>query len=46
MVAGGVVQPVIDEVLPLERLNEGIERLESGLVTGRLVFQVGAQVRA
>ncbi len=40
MVAAGAVQPVIDEVLPLERLNEGVERLEAGQVTGRLVFQV------
>ena len=42
MVADGAVSPVIDEVLPLERLNEGIERLESGQVTGRLVFQVSS----
>lgn len=40
MVADGVVRPVIDEVLPLERLNEGVERLEAGQVKGRLVFQV------
>lgn len=40
MVAHGTVRPVIDEVLPLERLNEGIERLEAGQVKGRLVFQV------
>jgi 2-desacetyl-2-hydroxyethyl bacteriochlorophyllide A dehydrogenase len=40
MVADGTVRPVIDEVLPLERLNEGVERLESGRVVGRLVFQV------
>ncbi len=40
MVAAGTVRPVIDEVLPLERLNEGIERLEAGQVRGRLVFQV------
>jgi alcohol dehydrogenase len=41
MVADGVVSPVIGEVLPLERLNEGIDLLESGRVTGRLVFQIG-----
>jgi alcohol dehydrogenase len=40
MVADGVVSPVIDSVLPLQRLNEAIERLESGRVTGRLVLEV------
>jgi 2-desacetyl-2-hydroxyethyl bacteriochlorophyllide A dehydrogenase len=38
MVADGLVTPVIDEVLPLERVNEAIERLEAGKVSGRLVM--------
>ncbi len=42
MVADGLVTPVIDEVLPLEQLNEAIERLEAGRVNGRLVLGVAA----
>ena len=42
LVADGIVTPVIDEVLPLERLNEAVERLEAGRVTGRLVLAVHA----
>lgn len=42
MVADHLVEPVIDEVLPLERLNEAVERLEAGAVTGRLVLDVRA----
>lgn len=40
MVARGVVAPVIDDVLPLERVNEAMERLEAGRVMGRLVLEV------
>lgn len=40
LVADGLVTPVIDEVLPLERLNDAVERLEAGRVTGRLVLSV------
>jgi 2-desacetyl-2-hydroxyethyl bacteriochlorophyllide A dehydrogenase len=40
MVAEGLVSPVIDEVLPLERVNEAIERLEAGKVSGRLVMSM------
>jgi 2-desacetyl-2-hydroxyethyl bacteriochlorophyllide A dehydrogenase len=43
MVADGVVQPVIDEVLPLEELNQAVERLEAGRVKGRLVLRVRDQ---
>ena len=40
LVVDGLVSPVVDEVLPLERLNDAIERLEAGQVTGRLVLSV------
>jgi hypothetical protein len=33
---------MIDEVLPLERLNEGIDRLQPGQVRGPVVLQVHA----
>jgi 2-desacetyl-2-hydroxyethyl bacteriochlorophyllide A dehydrogenase len=36
----GKVQPVIDDVLPLEAANEALERLERGEVTGRTVLRV------
>ncbi|MGH7877457.1 MAG: hypothetical protein ACRENM_07285 [Candidatus Dormibacteraceae bacterium] len=34
------MKPVIDDVLPLERLNEAVSRLEAGEVTGRLVMDL------
>ncbi|MGH7862260.1 MAG: alcohol dehydrogenase catalytic domain-containing protein [Candidatus Dormibacteraceae bacterium] len=40
LVANGHVKPVIDDVLPLERLNEAVSRLEAGEVTGRLVMDL------
>ena len=40
LVANGHVKPVIDDVLPLERLNEAVARLEAGEVTGRLVMDL------
>jgi 2-desacetyl-2-hydroxyethyl bacteriochlorophyllide A dehydrogenase len=40
MVADGTVTPVISDVIPLERLNEAVERLEAGAVIGRLVLEV------
>jgi len=38
--AEGKVQPVIDDVLPLEAANEALERLERGEVVGRTVLRV------
>lgn len=40
LVARGLVRPVVDDVLPLERANEALERLEHGRVQGRLVLRV------
>jgi len=40
LVSNGHVKPVIDDVLPLERLNEAVARLEAGEVTGRLVMDL------
>ena len=40
MLAGGIVQPVIDDVLPLESANEAFTRLEQGKVVGRTVLRV------
>ena len=37
LVASGAVTPVIDEVLPLERVAEGLARIGAGTVTGKLV---------
>ncbi len=38
LVFDGTVQPVIDELLPLERLAEAHERLEAGGVFGKIVL--------
>ncbi|MFZ0215975.1 MAG: alcohol dehydrogenase catalytic domain-containing protein [Candidatus Dormiibacterota bacterium] len=44
IVAAGRVRPVVDSVLALTDVNEGLARLESGNVIGRLVLDVaGAQ---
>jgi len=43
MVADGLVQPVVDDVLDLSQANEAIARLEAGEVTGRLVLAVAAR---
>jgi D-arabinose 1-dehydrogenase-like Zn-dependent alcohol dehydrogenase len=40
LLAGGIVQPVIDDVLPLESANEAFARLEQGKVVGRTVLRV------
>jgi 2-desacetyl-2-hydroxyethyl bacteriochlorophyllide A dehydrogenase len=40
MLAAGIVQPVIDDVLPLESANEAFTRLEQGKVVGRTVLRV------
>jgi NADPH:quinone reductase-like Zn-dependent oxidoreductase len=37
LVASGSVTPVIDEVLPLERVPEGMARIGAGTVTGKLI---------
>ncbi len=42
MLAAGKVQPVIDDVLPLESANEAFTRLEQGKVIGRTVLRVAA----
>jgi D-arabinose 1-dehydrogenase-like Zn-dependent alcohol dehydrogenase len=41
LVASGKITPVIDRVLPLERVNEAITALEDGDVVGRVVIDVG-----
>ena len=41
LVTEGRVQPVVDAVLPLERANEALARLERGTVVGRVVLRVG-----
>jgi len=40
LVAAGKVRPVIDRVLPLERVNDAITALEDGDVVGRVVIDV------
>ncbi len=40
LLASGQVQPVIDDVLPLESANEAFARLEQGKVIGRTVLRV------
>jgi D-arabinose 1-dehydrogenase-like Zn-dependent alcohol dehydrogenase len=40
MVADGDVRPVIDRVLPLDRVNEAMTALEDGDVVGRIVIDV------
>ncbi|MFQ5857472.1 MAG: alcohol dehydrogenase catalytic domain-containing protein [Anaerolineae bacterium] len=42
LVAAGQVQPVVDDVLPLEAANEALERLERGQVVGRIVLSIGS----
>lgn len=42
LLASGRVQNVIDDVLPLERANEALERLSAGKVVGRTVLRVCA----
>jgi alcohol dehydrogenase len=41
LVEAGDVTMVVDRVLPLERVNEGLEALERGEVVGRVVIDVG-----
>jgi len=38
--ASGKVQPIIDQVLPLEAANEALSRLEKGEVIGRTVLRI------
>lgn len=38
LVADGTLEPVLDDVLPLERIREAHERLEAGNVFGKLVL--------
>jgi alcohol dehydrogenase len=40
LVAEGLVKPVVDRVLPLTAVNEGLEALEAGEVVGRVVLDV------
>ncbi len=40
MLASGQVQSVVDDVLPLESVNEAFTRLEQGKVVGRTVLRV------
>jgi 2-desacetyl-2-hydroxyethyl bacteriochlorophyllide A dehydrogenase len=42
LLASGRVQNVIDDVLPLERANEALERLSAGKVVGRTVLRICA----
>jgi propanol-preferring alcohol dehydrogenase len=39
MMAQGRIKAIIDDVLPLEKANEALERLERGEVVGRLVLR-------
>lgn len=39
LVVAGELQPVVDEVLPLEQIRDAHERLESGNVFGKLVLR-------
>ena len=45
LVADGLIQPVIGDVLELEEANAAIGRLEAGEATGRLVLAVHPGVR-
>lgn len=39
-IESGAVRPVVDEVFPLERTADAVERLESGAVRGKVVVEV------
>jgi alcohol dehydrogenase, propanol-preferring len=40
-VEGGAIHPQIMDRLPLEQINEGLNRLKAGQVVGRLVIEMG-----
>ncbi len=40
MIGSGVVQNVVDDVLPLQDVNEAFKRLEQGTVIGRTVLKI------
>lgn len=39
-IESGAVRPVVDEVFPLERTADAVDRLESGAVRGKVVIEV------
>ena len=40
LVEGGIIEPLVDRVFPLERVHEALEYSESGRATGKIVLEV------